>query len=454
MSPRAAAYWNNQFQAPGQYVGSDGDPTIPLITAAQADSLPDSTGVQLHLSSSTYQNNGPNYPALSGEVAGQRAIREALLELGVRHYRDQPFASSSESAVVADLHAHGLTMLAIAGYADGSGGTIASIMSRIASYPAGSVDTITGANEWNGTSAGGGYAGWETDDYHWQQGIWTNRAGYSVNAGSLALRKDYAKQVNTTTAGPYTGICDRGECHQYPSGWPPSHWIDTVVSQEQQYVKPVAPVDMTETGYHNGLKSTSGNFPTPEAVAGTYGARLVLEHFREPRVRRVYYYQLLDQGSDVGLTASEKHFGLCRWDSGAGTSAVAKTSPSWERKPVFTSIANLLTLAADLGAPFTTKGLRYKVTGGDSTLKQVLLEKRDGSHLLCLWRDVSIYTPKQYPAAGVNQTVANQTLTVTLGLSAQVKQFRPSTSNAAQSTVNGLIHSVTLGAEVVVLQVQ
>jgi hypothetical protein len=116
----------------------------------------------------------------------------------------------------------------------------------------------------------------------------------------------------------------------------------------------------------------------PEDVAGIYMPRLLLEHVGRGE-QRMYSYELIDSFADPELTNPEAHFGLLRHD----------LSP----KPAYTAMKRLLALLADPGPAFTPGALAVTATGFPADARYLLTEKRDGTFVLLVWRDVSIYDP-------------------------------------------------------------
>lgn len=432
---------------PRRRFGAPVTSSLPSVPAAWSDTVNQRTGVNVKLASGGYQTNGPNFPALAGEVPGERAVRTRLIESGVRHVRDVVGRNNNanQTQQLNRLRQYGITAQLIVGKIDGSMGEPDEIMDRIGLLDDGVVHGLEGNNEVNLTVSGGGFAGWENVNRTRQISLWNNRAGRRAAVASLGGRKGYSQMGNL---GAY---CTHGNTHQYPGGNPPDVRIDEVLRQERQYVTPNKTCDMTETGFHTAINSTGTHYPTPEAVAGVYADRLVMDHFRNPLVEVCYLYQFFDNARDDAKTDQEKNFGLCAWD--------AQPSPSWRGKPQFWSIARLLALTKDQTGPelasltpttYTPSALPMTVTGGGSDLRWVLLGKRDGTYLAVLWRTASIWTPAA--AGGASRTVAPVTVTITTDGST-VTRYRPSTGDAAIGQTTGAAHTVSLGANLIVAHI-
>ena len=94
---------------------------------------------------------------------------------------------------------------------------------------------------------------------------------------------------------------------------------------------------------------------------------------------------------------------------------------------------NLLALASDPGPSFTRHVLAYGLSGAPPDLRQSLVQRRDGSYTLFLWRDDKIWDPK----ARKRLPVSSESVTLKLPDAATVQMFRPSESAAAVRTWTG-----------------
>jgi hypothetical protein len=137
------------------------------------------------------------------------------------------------------------------------------------------------------------------------------------------------------------------------------------------------PLWATESGYYN--EPIAHARAVPEDVAGVYIPRLLGEFFWRG-VARTYLYELADQGTDK--SAREQNFGLLRHDM--------------TEKPAFIALKNLLSFARESkGAAYEAKPLDFTLVpppdAKPQLLGQVLLQNRDGSYVLMLWQQVSVY---------------------------------------------------------------
>ena len=70
-----------------------------------------------------------------------------------------------------------------------------------------------------------------------------------------------------------------------------------------------------------------------------------------------------------------------------------------------TALANLLTLLSDPGKGFFRIPMTYGIGGGDSNLRQMLFQKRNGTFYLALWLAESSYNLKTHQILSVTPEV-------------------------------------------------
>jgi hypothetical protein len=164
--------------------------------------------------------------------------------------------------------------------------------------------------------------------------------------------------------------------HPYSGGLPPEPALAQALL-ERRVTAPHRRVVFTEVGYHNALHASGGQPAVSEGVAATYIPRLLMTAFGAG-VRRTFLYELVDEKPDPGLIDAEQHFGLLRND----------LSP----KPAFTAVQTMIRAIRESGGPPSSIdfGWRLDVPGGQE-VKHVTLARRDGSHVIALWRPVSVW---------------------------------------------------------------
>ena len=134
---------------------------------------------------------------------------------------------------------------------------------------------------------------------------------------------------------------------------------------------PGLPSLITETGYM-AYPSTTIPYTVPESVEASYIPRTLLLAYNLG-FQKTYLYELLDEASSPG-------YGLLNSD----------LTP----KPAFTALQNLFSVLNDTASgSFAPGSLQYSISGGDSTLNHLLLEKQDGSFWLVLWLEESSWDP-------------------------------------------------------------
>ena len=126
------------------------------------------------------------------------------------------------------------------------------------------------------------------------------------------------------------------------------------------------PVVTTETGYQtvDGVEDA-----VPEAVAGRYMPRVLLEQFRLG-VARTFIYELFDFEDSGG-------YGLVAADG--------------RRKPAFSAVASLLALLADPGPRFRVEPLQYRVLQTWPELRHLAFQTRHGTYFLAVWLEVPAF---------------------------------------------------------------
>lgn len=111
-------------------------------------------------------------------------------------------------------------------------------------------------------------------------------------------------------------------------------------------------------------------------AAGIYVPRLFLSNYAAG-ISRTFAYELLDEDLPRGAASDERHFGLLYGN--------------FTPKPAYKSLQRLLALLADPGPSFSTTPLNLTLSGDTADLRSLLLERRDGTYELVLWRAESVF---------------------------------------------------------------
>jgi hypothetical protein len=327
-------------------------------TASAADALVDSVGVNVHLNfnSTPYYTDYPD-------------VKKTLLALGVRHLRDS--LVDTKYRPYYDEH-NELGKLGIKSIFIVSADETAQIFRDYPSRMSQCFEGYENANEHDN----------KKDNPNWTSELKasmillsnTVRPGkYPVIGPALVHSESYPM------LGDVHQYFDYANLHNYPGGHNPgtSGW-GAGDAQGNRYGSmpwqldllnvdsPGLPFMSTETGYTNDV-SVKGR-GVPESVAAVYMPRLILNQWISG-AKRTYIYEL--------VSSMNEDFGLVRSD--------------FTPKPAFYALSNLLKLLSDPGPSFSPGTLEYHLNGGDSALRHVLFQKRDGSFYLAIWVEKSSY---------------------------------------------------------------
>ncbi len=389
------------------------------VTARPADNFVDSIGVNTHL----YYDDTDYYRQFG--VVSQR-----LRELGVRHIRENLVPDRPDQYQrLNQLAAQGVKATLILGEpTDGAAG-LAELTSILATKLNGSVAAIEGPNEWDLR----GSSNWMSTLAPYQAQLWSQVKGNPALAGLPVVGPSLGNTNSRAT--DISGSLEYGNIHSYPNGEPPEWNLSSQLSTATA-MSGSKPVMATETGYHNALGYSGGHRPASEAAQATYLPRLFLEYYRRGIVR-TFSYELLDEFPDPSGAEPESRFGLLRND----------LSP----KPAFTALQNLIAICADPGGGAISPGkLDYAISGDQTELRQMLLQKSDGSFYLALWRAESVWDNKGVRALGA----PSRTVKVSFpGGVAGAQEFAPNVSAQPLRTLpGGEALSVEVGSQVVILK--
>lgn len=334
--------------------------------AADAQSLVNMAGVVTHVS----------YTNTSYYTAWPQVFR-ALQTLGVHHIRDGYFDTAQLPAIVQEhraLAAAGIRTSYVIPYNTAiSPGDIEQL-----AYDTQDMDAIEAPNECDvlGQCGGGGLTG-IINVLAFLPALHT--AAQDLNVPLLAPA--FALQTSFPLAGILNPLVKLNNLHLYFGGRNPgspgwgdfdpegnsygsfAYWLDQAAIDA-----PGLPSVITETGYMS-FPSTSTPYTVPESVAASYIPRTLLLAFKHG-YDKTYFYQLLDEPT------SPQGYGLLRND--------------FSEKPGFTALKNLLSLLSDSGgSSFAPGALNYSISGEDSNVNHLLLQKSDGSYWLALWLEES-----------------------------------------------------------------
>jgi hypothetical protein len=342
------------------------------MQAQQADAFVGSIGVGTDLTYPGVYQNSWSY-----------ALQD-LQNLGVRHIRDGYFTNNSCSQCISEhqaLHQSGIGANYVIPY---SSSTTAQDIETLSSQVQ-DMESIEAPNECdNGTSCGSNPTTGVNNMLAFLPTL--DQAGSALGIpviGPSFLDYDYAEYSNV---GNLSSEMTYNNLHIYFGGMNPGtppwgnydqlgNGYDTFpFGLDQAYIDgPNVPVWLTESGYIETPTTDSQEY-VPQDVAASYVPRTLLLAF-QAGFRRAFLFQLVTDPS-----WGQDDYGLVNPDS--------TLSP----RPAYVAVQNLIANLSDPGASFTPNQLPVSITvagGADPNLKEVLLQKRDGSFWLILWREVS-----------------------------------------------------------------
>lgn len=387
--------------------------------ARTADAFVDSVGVNVH---ATY-----------GDTAygdWDRVIGD-LRRLGVRHVRDgiKVYPDAAYNHWQFDrfhaLAAAGIRLTAIMAWPGSDQGTPEALLAAVRDDVPDAIEALEGPNEYDMR----GEPNWPAKLRAYQRRLYALAKAHPATARLPVLAPSLTSWQARAAVGDVGAWADAGNLHPYPAGAAPeASGLEREVEQAR-WLKPSGPLQVTETGYHGALAQPGGQPPAPDAVTAAYLPRLLLDNFSRG-ISRTFVYELLDEKPEPARAAQEQHWGL--FDVEHRPKRQAET------------LRRLLALLADPGPAFAPGALEYGLQA-PSDVRHVLLQKRDGSFALVLWRAVSIWDP----AARGGLPAGAETATVTLPApyDAQVRSL----AGAAPPPVRGDRVPVAVGSTPVVL---
>ncbi len=342
--------------------------------ARNADSFVDSIGVNTH----TYYDDTVYYSHF-----GQ--VKQKLAELGVRHIRENLVTDREDQYErLRELAANGVRATLIMGDPT-EDEPLDELLSVVKTELKGAVAALEGPNEfdmWGGSD-------WISGLRPYQQRLYAAVKSDPALASLPIVGPSIVHRRNQEALGDVSGDLDYGNIHSYPDGYRPEENLDRHLEAAGDN-SGSEPVMATETGYHTAAGWGGEHNPVSEAAMAAYVPRMFLEYFRRGIVR-TFSYELLDE--EGGSGEREDNFGLLRND--------------FSEKPAFVALRNTIDILKDPGSSFAPDSLAYTVGGDAEDVHHVLLQKRDGSFYLALWRaedviDPESQAPESVPAAPVS----------------------------------------------------
>lgn len=380
--------------------------------AKMADSFVDSIGTNMHLNFT-----GHIYQTRLNDIIAPR-----LAEIGIRHVRDTGPINDGQGVYYTNLVNYAKSKgrqvkFTLLMYPYGCTYTDARPAAVLKYFPVENLHAVENLNEHDNTYVGHfcpwNSATWVADVRKFQVTIWNAVKSNPTLANVKVVGPSITQMSNVQYVGDLSAYLDHGNIHSYPGGVMPLNaptWINATKS-----IFGTKPVYATESGYHNDL-ATTGHKPISEAGAGKYMPRLYLNYFMSG-VPVTHQYEFIDNPANTGM---EGRFGLLRSDGSL--------------KPAAVAVKNLIAQLNDPGSSFAAGKLNYSLAGATSDVKKLLLQKRDGTFYLLLWRELSVWDTTY------KRDLSNPSLNVTLNLATPARSIEVvdiSTSALPSATVTG-----------------
>lgn len=389
-------------------------------TSQSADSFVDSIGVDTHTSFSD-----------TPYVSSFATVKQRLAELGIRHIREDLVPDRPDQYQrLNELGALGIRSTLILGDPDDGTAGLEELLGVAGSSLQGSVEALEGPNEFD--LRGG--PDWMQRVADYQAQLYAAAKSSPALSALPILGPSIGWWGSRGSLVDLSNSLDAGTIHPYPNGRPPEINIDAQLGMVAT-MSAGKPVIATETGYHTALATGDDHKPVSEAAMATYLPRLFLDYYRSG-VSRTFTYELLDEFPDAANARSESNFGLLRHD----------LSP----KPAFVALKNLIAILGDPGPAFEPGKLDFRVKSGGRDLHQLLLQKRDGTFFLALWRASAVWDPE------ARTTIDPGSSPVVLDLARSVRSAREYLPNSSSEPLRALPAgrsrlSVAVGAQAVIL---
>ena len=202
---------------------------------------------------------------------------------------------------------------------------------------------------------------------------------------------------NLERVGDLSGSCDKGNEHPYPGVWgKPSQEsgggtkdsvrsIDEVVAKVQQ-VCPGKKLWITETGYTEKDGQPPNKLLVTRKAKAKYLPRIYANYYLQGQIEKTFLFELLAAVTtfpteysiiDTSLQPTPAYYSIKNMTSLLGEATWDRKTQSWQYPD------------------FETSSLKYTLEGDNTDLKQLLLQKSDGTFYLLLWQEVYVYDGQQ-----------------------------------------------------------
>ena len=361
------------------------------VTPDAADSLPQNTGAQVHVSflDTVYESQWEK-------------IIPQVERLGIRFFRSliaewPDWMNDRVYAKIRDMREIGLNIMGVFD-PDHEGSTIDKVNSALIDRICGYLDNNP-PKSWGGPNEPNNPGGddWAADTRAYQKALC--KAVKSSAVGSRApVRGPAFSNVGdpASDVGNLSAFIDQNDFHPYTSGrQPDDEFLDAGEGSKLYAAEPVGPLKpmvASECGYHTALDQAPGvgQDPVSETAAAKYIPRLVMEMYR----RRIAcsIYELMDD-PERGQLPQEHRFGLL--------------NPDATPKPAYDSLRRLLNLLEDKDGQPNLEPLEYNIYGDEAYIHSHLFRKSSGAYYLVLWQERPSWNPETRTPINVPEKLVN-----------------------------------------------
>lgn len=329
------------------------------VRAWMADRAADLPGVNTHL----------NYMGTVYDRSYDSVIKPRLLELGVRHIRDNPGSDTNNTIKnrYIELARAGIRLLMV------TWDTTNHDLDYVIALNSSGLSVVEAVEPPNERDIGWGST-MPTQMFSYMKNFYPKYKGNDITKNITILGPSFANTrdaaINLCSVFPSSGnYMDAGNVHDYsgrePEGRYGGGWgIGLSDALDRQKLGSSKPAWASENGYKMS-RSNTGHPAVTQRAAAKYLPRQFLSHLQHG-APRMYLYQLINN--------NEEDFGLL---NNNGTPRLQ-----------YHAVRNFIGLFNDRGPAFTPGTLKYSLVGDLSGVQQLLLQKRSGRFYLAVWQGV------------------------------------------------------------------
>lgn len=405
-----AAGCETQSPTESEVVSVEGTQSLSAPVAAKAaDGVVHSIGLNVHMS---------YFQTVYGKGFSS-VVKPRLAALGVRHLRDNATVVSDNNWMntvygrMRELTQLGMRFALVVEPGPSGSYTNLDHWPRLLSYALPVVENFQGLNEHDLS----GRASWPAEVKAFQLALWNKVKSDARTKNMPVFGPTLGRPGNAPLVGDISNTLNYSSINSYPGGQTPLATLDYHRTKLQPMTKSRGFVS-TETGYHTATSWTGAHPPVSEQAQARYTPRLILEYYNAG-LPRTYLYELVDQGTS--LSNREMRFGLLRADG--------------SEKPAYRALANMIAVLKDQGPAFTPGSLPFTITGDQTGLQKMLLQKRDGRFYLALWTNAASFNLTSLADIGL----VGRNITVRFDTPMRkVQQYRPNVSASPTNAVTNV----------------